>query len=146
MTTENGNTPGALDADWYIVLLGGRTLLGKLREFAPPVRLEPVYQIEMRPTPVQGIDPTTKQPTMGMVRQRYIMAVAEMTGWSSVALPQGCVLQPVVELSPALQKEMAMLVRNYEAAVTAQQRKIQIDQQAAEAMKASSFGGGARKE
>jgi hypothetical protein len=146
MTTENGNTPGALDADWYIVLLGNRTLLGKLHEFAPPVRLEPAYQIEMRPTPVQGIDPTTKQPTMGMVHQRCIMAVAEMVGWGSVALPQGCVLKPVVELSPALQKEMAMLVRNYEAAVAAQQRKIQIDQQASEAMKASSFGGGARKE
>jgi hypothetical protein len=149
MTTENGNTPGALDADWYIVLLGDRTLLGKI---LPPessvhtFHLAPAYQIEMRPTPVQGIDPTTKQPTMGMVRQRYIMAVAEMTGWGSVALPQGCILKPVVELSPALQKEMAMLVRNYEAAVAAQQRKIQIDQQASEAMKASSFGGGARKE
>jgi hypothetical protein len=151
MTTENGNTPGALDADWYIVLLGGRTLLGRILRpvsaisSAQTFHLEPAYQIEVRPTPVQGIDPTTKQPTMGMTRQRYIMAVAEMAGWGSVALPQGCVLKPVVELSPALQKEMAMLVQNYEAAMTAQQRKIQIDQQAAEA-KASSFGGGARKE
>jgi hypothetical protein len=145
MTTENGNTPGALDADWYIVLLGNRTLLGKITAHES-LTLSPAYQIETRPTPAQGIDPTTKQPTMGMVRQRYIMAVAEMTGWGSVALPQGCVLKLVVELSPALQKEMAALVRNYEAAVAAQQRKIQIDQQAAEAMKASSFGGGARKE
>lgn len=143
MTIENGNTPGALDADWHIVLLGNRTLLGKLNEL---LFLEPAYQIEMRPTPVQGIDPTTKQQVMGMVRQRYIMAVAEMTGWGSVALPEGCVLKPVVELSPALQKELAMLVKNYEAAVVAQQRKILIDQQAAEAARTSSFGGGARKE
>jgi hypothetical protein len=145
MTTENGNTPGALDADWYIVLLGNRTLLGKITA-RESLTLSPAYQIEMRPTPVQGIDSTTKQPTIGMVHQRCIMAVAEMVGWGSVALPQGCVLKPVAELSPALQKEMAMLVRNYEAAVAAQQRKIQIDQQASEAMKASSFGGGARKE
>jgi hypothetical protein len=137
--------------NWVIVLLGARTLLGKLTERTSDLsfaqELSPVYQIEMRSIPQQQIDPVTRQPTVVMMRARNISLVAEMDGFDSLALPEhGIVVKPLSELAPAIQAEMMQAVKNIDAAVAANKRKLAIDEQAATASKGMSFGGGARRE
>jgi hypothetical protein len=172
MTTENNGGPSnaTLGDDWVIVLLGGRTLLGKLDvsplppcqhtprcnvfsngrpECVGPAaqKLEPAYQIEMRPQPQQSIDPATKQPVMIMGRARNIMPVAELEGFTSLELPNhGVVIKPLSELHPAVQTEMRQAVVNIEAAIAANERKRKINAEAAAAEKLTNFGGGARKD
>jgi hypothetical protein len=158
MTTENNGGPSSatLDDSWVIVLLGARTLLGKLLggDISDPgdvrfnkLRLEPAYQIEMRPQPQQSIDPATKQPVMIMGRARNIMPVAELEGFTSLELPDhGVVIKPLSELHPAVQTEMRQAVVNIEAAIAANERKRKINAEAAAAEKLTNFGGGARKD
>lgn len=157
MTENNGagsiDNSQLLGPDWVLALLGARTLLGK--KVMSPTRmvdtgdfwtgeLKPVYQLEVRAQPQQGIDPKTKQPVMEMTRPRFISAVCEMDGFDSVELPDaGVIVKPVSELPLAYQKECAQLVANYENARSAAQRKQRIDEEAAKAM---SFGGGARRD
>ena len=159
MTENNGGPSNAtLGDDWVIVLLGGRTLLGKLittvkrdpyaaQATRGPNLLSPAYQIEMRPQPQQSIDPATKQPVMIMGRARNIMPVAELEGFVSLELPDhGVVIKPLSELHPAVQTEMRQAVVNIEAAIAANERKRKINAEAAAAEKLTNFGGGARKD
>jgi hypothetical protein len=146
MTENNG-----AGNNWVIVLLGARTLLGKLTERTSDLsfaqELSPAYQIEMRAFPQQQIDPITKQPTVVMMRARNISLVSEMDGFDSLVLPeQGLVVKSLSELTPAIQAEMMQAVQNIESAIAAAQRKLKIDEEAANASKSLSFGGGARKE
>lgn len=147
MTENNGSAK--LGDDWVIVLLGARTLLGqknRTREGFPTRELSPVYQLEVRAQPQQGIDPNTRQPVMVMTRARFVSPVSEIDGWDSLELPDaGIVVKSLNEFPPAFQNEMAQGVANYENAKSAAKRKLLIEEQAASAAK-TSFGGGARKE
>jgi hypothetical protein len=139
-TEENKN--------WVVVLFGGRTLLGvpdRPKEALSGLflHLEPVYQLEVRAVPIQGVDPQTKQPVMGMSRQRFIMSVGELE-IASVEVPiQTSIIKPISEMSANAQKELTTLVINYEEAMKKNRRQAQINAQLAESQ-SQSFGGGAR--
>jgi hypothetical protein len=142
-SSDNAIDPYAapLGPGWAVVLLGSRTLLGKLHG----ALLSPGYQLEMRATPVQVNTP--EGPKMGMTRSRYIAGIGDFDGFAPVIIPLGSVIvKEVTELPASAQEELRQLVSNYETAVAANRRKARIATEAEAMSKMPSFGGGARKE
>ena len=129
---------------WRLLLVGARTLLGRLDDNA--FCLNPVYQIEKRPTPVQGVDPNTGKHVQGMQMRWTIMAVAELDGITSVEVPTGAILIPVSTMLDSEQKLLGALVEAFEKNKLENARKTKVDAEAAVLARGGSFGGGARSD